>query len=145
MTAGIGEFAPEVATVGPPGFYQFFAAGSVTDLFSNALIVWPNPAVSGSCTGALNCASYFFTGGLLSIAPSAVYFRATSPEAEAITVEGEPGLQIDYWDIAAEDRPFVAESDCLTWIPSSQEAGLMICLRSSSLNSEYLIAGLSSC
>jgi hypothetical protein len=143
VTAGIGEFTPEVSTVGPPGFYQFLAAEALPNFFIDNPRLLPNTPISSACTPTLNCASYFFSGGLQNTAPNPSYFQGMNPTADAIRLFVEPGLQVDYWDISEQEQHFVASnsSECLTWIPPSQDDGLMICLKQSSLNPDYLIAG----
>jgi hypothetical protein len=146
VTAGIGSFTPEVVTVALPGFYQSLAAEALSNFFIDNPSLFPNTPVSSACTSTLNCASYFFSGGLKNTSPNPSYFQTTNTEADAMILSGEAGLQIDYWDIVQGEQPFVASnsSECLTWIIPSQDAGLMICLRQSALNPDYLIAGLSS-
>jgi len=67
-----------------------------------------------------------------------------APEADAIILEQEAGLQFDYWSVdhGADSLPVNANSQCQTWIlPSDQESGFMICLRQSTVNSNYIVAG----
>jgi len=140
MTAGIGEFVPLYSTVGPPGFYQFLATSSLADFFTDNPNLLSSTPVNSACTAKLNCVSYFFSGGIQKVGPNPIFFNTLDPEADAIILEGETGLQIDYWDVSEEEESLAGSSDCLTWILPDQEAGIQICLQST-LNSDYMVAG----
>jgi hypothetical protein len=117
--------------------------GALPDFFIRYANVLSQPPVDASfCSGSSNCESYFFSGGLQSLSPNPIFFRSTSPEADAIILEGEQGLHVDYWDVDPSDGKADVQTDCLIWIGSSEAAGFMICLAPSRLNANHLVAGI---
>lgn len=137
VSAGIAPFNASLAVNFLPGYLAVVATSQVWILFYNFLegmeVV---SSATKACSGP-DCSSYFFTGSLNMVAP-----YSTQPtsllDASAYVVKGAPGLQGDYWNVSANEAP-VTSDDCQTWGYSF--AAIMICIKSSSLGNNALIAG----
>jgi hypothetical protein len=69
------------------------------------------------------------------------YFIEQSPEAGVVSVQGELGLQGDYWNVSATEEPMTTDH-CQTWGTVAQDAAFMVCIKASSLNQTYLFASI---
>ena len=62
------------------------------------------------------------------------------PNADVIVVHGVLGLQVDYWDVVSPDS--FDTRNCGIWTSPDNGTGLMVCIATSVLNPDHLIAGL---
>lgn len=137
MSAGVGVFNATFSAFWLPSVLAFQIAALVPFLFSDTRLSYLTS--SGDCSGP-GCVSYFFTGGMSSISPSP-YMMTQLSEADTFVVQAEQGLQVDYWNVSAGD--VLTTSDCRTWAVAHE--GFMICISTSRLNQNNLIAGFLPC
>lgn len=136
-SAGIGEFNASFSNDYPPGVFAFDFYYSVSQLFTNADTSYDINPVANGCSG-IGCQGVFLVAGVAGISPSPA-LRTQSPEADTIIVQGEQGLQADFWNVSPAEDPLTSQ-DCQTW--GDIEYAFMICSKSSSLDPNNLIAGI---
>ena len=135
VSAGIGLFNASFSSYWEPRVLAFHVASLVPILFHDTRSSHFTSSVTdgGSGSGGI---SYFYTGGMRAISPSPDTMTQF-PEADTFIVQGEQGLQVDYWNVSAGD--VLTSADCRTW--ATEYLGFIICISTSKLNQNNLIAG----
>ena len=136
VSAGIGPFEPSLATTWNALITPFLFSAQVPSLTIEPLRTIASNAVAKACSSS-DCVSYFYAGGVATISPY-IFLVPQSPEANIFIVQGEVGLQGDYWSIDQGEQPFTSDH-CHIWGDSGH--AFSICIKTSSLNQDYLIAG----
>ena len=135
-SAGVEPFNASYSNDFAPEVLAFVVTTNVFILFYDFLRVFPTDPVASACSNG-DCVSYFISGGWDSVAPY-LPLITSSPKADVFIVESEPGLQGDYWNVSLAEDP-VTPDHCQTW--GVESAAIMICVKTSSLDENNLIAG----
>lgn len=136
VSAGIGPFEPSLATTWDGNITSFYFSTQVPSLSIEPLRTIAVNPVSAACSGA-DCISYLYTGGIASTSPY-IFLVSQSPDADVFLIQGEVGLQGDYWNINPAEQPFAADH-CQIW--GDPQIAFSVCLQTSSLDSNSLIGG----
>ena len=135
ITAGIGPYNVSFGQDYDPNFVTALFTSRFSGLFDDPTTAYPlTPTL---CSGD-NCASYLFPGSFEDMTPFPGLITNYS-EADVMVVQKSSGIQIQYWGLDSNDQ--LDERDCKTF--GNDYAALLICVASSSVNSDYLIASSS--
>ena len=140
VSAGIGAFNASQALLWKPAWLAYlFTLAAFTLLFDTTSSVAINPSI---CYGT-PCVTYYFTGGLAFVDPDPFGQPSLFPNSDVIIVRKAPGLLVSYWDLNSAEVNSVNPNDveCGTFGAASE--AFQICLASSNLNIDHVIAGSS--
>ena len=135
-SAGIGRFNATFANDWYQGELASFITSEVLFFFSDPRSTYRTNSVTQGCAGP-ECVSYFFSGGMSSLRPSP-YAVELPPEADAITVYNEQGVQGDYWDVHPGEATMDIAQNCHLY--GNNESAFLICINSSALYQNAMIA-----
>ena len=138
VSAEIGSFQPSLASTWNQTVTSFFFSTQVPSLSIEPLRTTTLNPVAKACYGS-DCVSYFYSGGVASISPY-IYLVPQSPDADTFIIQGEVGLQGDYWNISQAEQPFTSDH-CQIW--GDSDIAFSVCIKQSSLDQNNLIAGAS--
>jgi hypothetical protein len=85
--------------------------------------------------------SYFFPGTALEVQPGPDQFLGQMSQGDAVMiVENNTGMEATFWELYSGEDDFNLDTDCIALGGSIASVG--ICIRTSSINNQNLIAGM---
>lgn len=134
VAAGIGHYNVSYINSYPPSQVSVYVAILFSTLFADTTNTLP--VIPVSCKSD-DCSSYLFPGSFLTFTPWPWRVPGFS-DADVLIVHGVEGIQIDYGNIDPADH--LGSGDCKIY--GAENAAIMLCIASSTVNPSELIAGL---
>lgn len=107
-------------------------------MFTDRIIAFPLIEIGAHCFGP-GCLSYYYPGSIRKIRPFPAILE--SIKGDVVTIHGDVGLQVDFWDLDDIDTGFDL-TDCA--MLGGNNFALRFCVRNSKINPSNLVAGLNS-